>query len=759
MTIRSVSTVLIVALCILAGQRAVSTQTAPGPYFITDLGTLGGAESRALGLSTGPAQTVGSASRTDGSVHAFVFEKTMTDLGTLGGVSSAATGVNRSGTVVGRAQVAGGNNRAFVYTPATGIKSLGTLGGSQSQAFAINDAGDIVGSSDTANNAASRAFIYRNGAMSLLGGTFGGTNSAATALNSGQEVVGWASTAGNATVHAFLYSGGTMTDLGTLGTSSEALAVNDGAEVAGRSTLASGARHAFFYSGGVMSDLGTLGGANSEATGLNAVFSQVVGTSDIAGGGTHAFLYEHGTMTDLNSRLPAGSGWVLEAASAIDDSGEIVGWGRHNGLRHAYRLSPPVTLAVRSGGSLSQEDSNLPRNGVQVGRNVTFVTSVQITSDGTARNVVFTDTMSGPIDIQSIRLYHDAGTCSVNAKVVTCQFPTIGVAASFDEEVWVTVRVTAPGAFSHTAHATAANSIPNGSADTVREDNIGIALAAFTLSATSVAGGTTVSAKGTLTSLAPSGGAVVKIVSSNPAVAALPSQLIVQLPTATRSFNIVPAVVSQPTSVTISATYGLVTISQVLTVVPPVLSGLALTRSTMIGSCQTASAKVTLSGWAPSGGAVVSLVATAAGVNSPATVTVPAGSTSLSFTVNSRAVSTINSGTFTASYHGTSKSLNLAVRPIYVQTLVLTPSSVVGGNPVSGVATTECAAPSGGMTVALSSTNTTIAAPTTSSIVVAAGATKGTFSVRTTKPAATTTVTIKAAAHAVTRNAALTVTR
>ena len=135
------------------------------------------------------------------------------------------------------------------------------------------------------------------------------------------------------------------------------------------------------------------------------------------------------------------------------------------------------------------------------------------------------------------------------------------------------------------------------------------------------------------------------------------------------------------------------------------------------------------------------------------------GTSSLSFTVHSRAVSTINAGTYTASYGGASKSLNLSVRPIYVQTLVLTPSSVVGGNPVSGVATTECAAPSGGMTVALSSTNPTIAAPTTSSIVVAAGATKATFTVRTTRPAATTTVTIKAAAHAVTKNAVVTVSR
>ena len=75
-----------------------------------------------------------------------------------------------------------------------------------------------------------------------------------------------------------------------------------------------------------MTDLGTLGGPNSEATGLNYVGStQVVGTSDVAGGGTHAFVYERGTMTDLNSRLPAGSGWVLEAATAINDSGEIVG--------------------------------------------------------------------------------------------------------------------------------------------------------------------------------------------------------------------------------------------------------------------------------------------------------------------------------------------------------------------------------------------------------------------------------------------------
>jgi hypothetical protein len=242
-------------------------------------------------------------------------------------------------------------------------------------------------------------------------------------------------------------------------------------------------------------------------------------------------------------------------------------------------------------------------------------------------------------------------------------------------------------------------------------------------------------------------------------VAPVPSRLIVELPTAFRTFNIVPAVVSQPTTVTVAATYGLVTISRTLTVVPPALGTVSLTRSTIIGSCQTATAKVTLTGVAPSSGANVSVATTTGGVNTPTTVMVPAGATNASFTVTTRAVSTINKGTFTASYGGVSKSLALSVRPIYVTGVVLTPSTVAGGGTVSGQATIECAAPSGGMRVALSSTNAAVAAPTATSIVLPAGATKSGFTVRTTQPAATTTASIRAAANAVTKSASLTVTR
>ena len=36
--------------------------------------------------------------------------------------------------------------------------------------------------------------------------------------------------------------------------------------------------------------------------------------------------------------LPAGSGWVLTEAWAINNAGEIVGYGSHNGIRRAFLL-------------------------------------------------------------------------------------------------------------------------------------------------------------------------------------------------------------------------------------------------------------------------------------------------------------------------------------------------------------------------------------------------------------------------------------
>ena len=82
----------------------------------------------------------------------------------------------------------------------------------------------------------------------------------------------------------------------------------------------------FLYSDGVMQDLGTLPGASySEANAINNS-GTVVGYSDFQDG-SHAFVYSGGVMQDLNSLIDPNSGWTLNTATAINDSGQIVGDG------------------------------------------------------------------------------------------------------------------------------------------------------------------------------------------------------------------------------------------------------------------------------------------------------------------------------------------------------------------------------------------------------------------------------------------------
>ena len=45
-------------------------------------------------------------------------------------------------------------------------------------------------------------------------------------------------------------------------------------------------------------------------------------------------------MRDLNTSIAGDSGWRLLEASAINDSGQIVGFGLFNGAQRAFRLDP-----------------------------------------------------------------------------------------------------------------------------------------------------------------------------------------------------------------------------------------------------------------------------------------------------------------------------------------------------------------------------------------------------------------------------------
>jgi probable HAF family extracellular repeat protein len=177
-------------------------------------------------------------------------------------------------------------------------------------------------------------------------GTLGGPWSQAAGINDAGKVVGGSPASDEGGVHAFLYSGGQMSDLGTLGGSSSfASDINDTDKVVGSSNTndSNQPERAFLYSGGQMSDLGTLGGSDSSALDINDA-DKVVGSSSTSEAFTyHAFLYSDGVMRDLNSLIPANSGFELTSAAAINDNGNIVGYGYNQGSpgpEHAFLLTP-----------------------------------------------------------------------------------------------------------------------------------------------------------------------------------------------------------------------------------------------------------------------------------------------------------------------------------------------------------------------------------------------------------------------------------
>lgn len=83
------------------------------------------------------------------------------------------------------------------------------------------------------------------------------------------------------------------------------------------------------------------GDAYAVALGINAE-EDVVGKSGRHGHYSHAVLWQNGQVIDLNDRIPAHSGWILESAHAINDRGQIVGVGTHNGKHFQAFLLTPV---------------------------------------------------------------------------------------------------------------------------------------------------------------------------------------------------------------------------------------------------------------------------------------------------------------------------------------------------------------------------------------------------------------------------------
>jgi len=279
-------------------------------------------------------------------------------------------------------------------------------------------------------------------------------------------------------------------------------------------------------------------------------------------------------------------------------------------------------------------------------------------------------------------------------------------------------------------------------------------LNALSLSSSRVVGGSPVTGTITLNAPAPSGGLPVTITASDPSVT-VSSGGTVTVPAGsnTQTFTLATSTVTAGTSVTIAATYSSLTLTQSL-YVQPLLSYLSLSPSTVTGGSPS-TGTITLNGPAPTAVSISLSSGNTAVATVPASVAVAAGATSAQFPVTTSVVTSVSSAAITASYAGASASQTLTVNPIQVS-VSLSPTSVVGGNPSTGTVTLSGQAPANGLTVTLSSSNTTVAT-VPGNVIVAAGQTSATFTVTTTAVTSSTSVYITAAYGGLSNYAYLTV--
>jgi len=270
------------------------------------------------------------------------------------------------------------------------------------------------------------------------------------------------------------------------------------------------------------------------------------------------------------------------------------------------------------------------------------------------------------------------------------------------------------------------------------------ALAGLTVSPSSVIGGNSSTGNLKLTGAAPAGGLTVSLSSSNKA-ASVPVTVSIPGGSSTAGFSISTIGVSAPTTATISASLtGSTTQTATLAIQPPALTGLSLSLGTVVGGSQaTVTGTVTLSGFAATGGAKITLASSNKTIATvPATVTVASGSSTATFAVTHLLVKASGTTTISATFNGVTQSAVLTVNPFQVISLTLSPTTVDSGGSSTGTVTLNAApgAKSGAIAVKLTTSSKSATVP--ASVTVAIGSTAGSFKVTAGTVTATTSAAI-----------------
>jgi hypothetical protein len=306
----------------------------------------------------------------------------------------------------------------------------------------------------------------------------------------------------------------------------------------------------------------------------------------------------------------------------------------------------------------------------------------------------------------------------------------------------VNFTVTSPPVTSSTFETMNAN---DGSANvngTLFIDDIDIAELIIT-PALDVISGTVLNCQVKLTRAAGSGGFVVDMSSSNPAAGSLSlSQVTIPAgsllsPVFTFTCSVVPA---DETTIITASKAGFTSVSQTV-IVRAMTMTLSLNPTTVVGGVQNSTGTITLSAAAPAGGLPVQITSSnPAFASVPPVVTVPAGLTTVDFTITTSVTQIDRFINITAIASPAVQDVEtLTVLTPQVTSFVIDPSAVTGPAGATGTVTLSAPAPAGGLVVQISDDSAAASAP--ASVTILAGQTSRTFNITTTAVTVDTLVT------------------
>jgi len=281
------------------------------------------------------------------------------------------------------------------------------------------------------------------------------------------------------------------------------------------------------------------------------------------------------------------------------------------------------------------------------------------------------------------------------------------------------------------------------------------ALNALTVSPNPTYGGNNTVAAVLLNGLAgPSG---IKAALSSSDGTTIPAGTIVNIPAGASkaAYTFIPAVVTTPTTMTITATAGAVNKTVVMTVNPAMLTTLIV--PTTVNGGAIATIKATLSSPAPAGGLTVTIASSSPAISvGSGTIAIAAGATSGTLTATTIPVDSDTPVTVTATLGSVTKTASLTVKAASLSSLSVGPNPAYGGNKTTASVILTGKAGPNGLTVSLSSSDgTTIPAGTT--LNIPAGAINAAYIFTPAVVTASTTTTITATLGAVSKSAVLTV--